>query len=105
MALMDVFVMPGWGEGFGAVYLQAAAMGCPIISANTTGCKDAVSDGFNGRLIEKGNVEQLKDYMEEYILNDDLRKEHGNNGMKWVQYFMPETIWSGLYQAIDRGSS
>jgi phosphatidyl-myo-inositol dimannoside synthase len=33
--LADVFVMPGWGEGFGIVYLEAMACGIPVVGSRT----------------------------------------------------------------------
>jgi glycosyltransferase involved in cell wall biosynthesis/ADP-heptose:LPS heptosyltransferase len=32
--LADAFVMPGWGEGFGIVYLEAVACGVPVVASN-----------------------------------------------------------------------
>src|SRR5690606_7852726 len=50
-SLMDVFVLPAYWEGFGNVLIQAAALGLPIITTDATGCKDAVSNGYNSQLI------------------------------------------------------
>ncbi|NBT91041.1 MAG: glycosyltransferase, partial [Verrucomicrobia bacterium] len=31
--LADLFMMPGWGEGFGIVYLESAACGVPVLGS------------------------------------------------------------------------
>lgn len=94
MSILDVFVMPAWWEGFGNSYLEAAAMGKPVIGTNGTGCVDAINKDFNGLVVPIKEVEPLKSAMLTYYNNPELRKEHGLNGLKWVQNFIPEAIWS-----------
>lgn len=53
-----VFAMPsrippdGGGEGFGIVYLEAAAHGLPVVAGNAGGAVDAVEDGETGILVD-----------------------------------------------------
>jgi glycosyltransferase involved in cell wall biosynthesis len=93
MSLIDVFVMPAWWEGFGNSYLEAAAMQKPVIGTNGTGCIDAIKKDFNGLVIPIKKVEPLKKAMLKYYLDSDLRRIHGENGLKWVKNFKPEDIW------------
>ena len=51
-ALADVFAMPSTGEGFGIVFLEAAASGLPVIGGNRDGSVDALADGRIGRLVD-----------------------------------------------------
>lgn len=55
----DVFAMPSRlpggglaGEGFGIVYLEAAAHGCPVVAGAVGGALDAVEDGVTGLLVD-----------------------------------------------------
>lgn len=95
MSLMNVFVLPAWWEGFGNVLIQAAAMGVPIISTKSTGCIDAVCDGYNGILIEPYNVKALEDAMLNAYHNYKEFKQLGINGLDWVKNFDTEIIWKG----------
>lgn len=53
----DVFALPSRGEGFGYVFIEAAAVGLPVIAADAGGAADAVS-GL-GALVPPGNLEAL----------------------------------------------
>lgn len=56
----DVFVhMPDWKEGFGITVIEAMAVDKICIVANSGALPEIVSDGVNGYLIEKGNIEAL----------------------------------------------
>ncbi len=57
--LADVYVMPSSKEGFGIVFLQAAACGLPVIAGNQDGSKDALLDGRLGILINPDDEEAL----------------------------------------------
>jgi phosphatidylinositol alpha-1,6-mannosyltransferase len=51
-ALAHVLAMPSTGEGFGIVFLEAAASGLAVIGGNCDGSVDALADGRIGRLID-----------------------------------------------------
>lgn len=96
--MMDLFVLPAHWEGFGNVLLEAAAMGVPAVTCDVTGTKDAVSDGFNGTLVPVKNVDALARIITAYIVDDELRKGHGENGPIWAEKFSNVVVWSGLLQ-------
>ena len=48
----DVFAMPSTKEGFGIVFVEAAAAGLPVIAGDRDGSVDALADGAIGRLID-----------------------------------------------------
>ena len=96
MSLMQVFVLPAWWEGFGNVLIQAAAMGVPVIGTNATGVKDAVSNNYNGLLIEPRSVPQLAEAMLLLYNNNELRERFGNNGIEWAKNFDNEIVWKGM---------
>lgn len=101
LSIMNVFVLPTWREGFGNVLVEAAAMGVPVISTLVTGCKDAVSDGYNGILVPARNVEELRQKMLLLYNNNELRNKLGTNGLDWAKNFRNEVIWQGLEQVYE----
>jgi alpha-1,3-rhamnosyl/mannosyltransferase len=49
--------MPSLVEGFGQVYLEALAEGCPVLGTSNTGLPDIGGEAVN--IIEAGDVDQL----------------------------------------------
>ena len=70
--LADAFVMPGHGEGFGIVYLEALACGVPVVASKLDGSREAVRNGLLGRLVDPNDTAEL----ETAILNV-LNDQHG----------------------------
>lgn len=58
--LADAYVMPGWGEGFGIVYLEAMACGIPVVASSVDGSREAVRDGELGVLVNPRDKEDMK---------------------------------------------
>jgi glycosyltransferase involved in cell wall biosynthesis len=58
--LADAFVMPGRGEGFGFVFLEALACGIPVVGSQLDGSREALRDGLLGELVDPANLESVK---------------------------------------------
>lgn len=58
--LADAFAMPSTGEGFGFVFLEAAACGVPVLGGSVDGSPDALGDGRLGIMVDPDDVEALK---------------------------------------------
>lgn len=50
--LADIFAMPSKGEGFGLVFIEAAANGCQVLAGNIDGSVDALLNGELGILVD-----------------------------------------------------
>lgn len=57
--LADVFIMPSQKEGFGLVFIEAAACGTKVIAGNKDGSRDALLDGKLGTLVNPENKAHL----------------------------------------------
>lgn len=88
----DVFAMPcrtrnrGWDvEGLGIVYLEAGAVGLPVIAGNSGGAPDAVLDGQTGFVVDGRNTVQLTDRIVELLSDPQLARRMGLRGREWVE--------------------
>ena len=55
----DLFVMPGRGEGFGFVFLEALACGVPCVGSGIDGSREALRDGLLGEIPDPRDHEQI----------------------------------------------
>ena len=96
LSLFDVFVMPTHREGFGNVFVEAAAMGLPVIGTDVTGSKDAVSKDYNGLLIPAKSASLLQEAMLGLYNDEAKRNELGSNGIEWAKNFDSKMIWDSM---------
>jgi phosphatidyl-myo-inositol dimannoside synthase len=66
--LADAFAMPSSGEGFGFVFLEAAACGVPVLGGGNDGGRDALADGRVGVMVDPGVVSELAVGLEQVLL-------------------------------------
>lgn len=59
----DVFVNPTLEDNFPTTNLESLACGTPVITFNTGGSVESVDHGKTGFIVEKGNVNELLDYI------------------------------------------
>jgi glycosyltransferase involved in cell wall biosynthesis len=79
----QIYVLPSLKEGFPNSLIEAMSLPIACISGDFyEGKHDFVSNGHNGLLVEPGNVDQLKNALEELIINEKLRETIANNSMK-----------------------
>jgi phosphatidylinositol alpha-1,6-mannosyltransferase len=84
-----VFAMPSRmpaagfaGEGFGIVYLEANAHGCPAVAGATAGALDAVLDGRTGLLVDPADHVAVGSALVELLLDAPRRREMGAAGAR-----------------------
>lgn len=61
-------------EGVPKSLIEASAIGRPIVTCDSTGCRDVVDEGINGFKIKPRDVEDLAAKLRKLILSDELRK-------------------------------
>ena len=87
----DIFIMVsreetqiGSIEGFGIVYLEAAACGLPVIVGDSGGAPDAVLGGISGLLVQPDRIDSITGGIRKLLEDADLRRAMGREGRKWV---------------------
>ena len=71
-------------EGFGLVYLEAAAHGLPIVAHRVGGVSEAVRDGVTGLLVTPERPAELAAAFEKLIHDAPLRSRLGGAGRIWA---------------------
>lgn len=85
-----LFVLPsmnqGWHfEGFGLVFLEAAASGLPVVGTLGNGITDAVDDGRNGLLVPQGDVDATASAMEKLLCDEELWRRMSSHSIVWAK--------------------
>ena len=72
-------------EGLPKSLIEADAIGRPVITCNSVGCKETVIDGHNGFLIPTKDVNSLVEKLDILISDADLRQKMGQNSRKYAE--------------------
>lgn len=97
----DIFAMTSVNhghsiEGFGLVYLEAAAHGLPVVAHDVGGVPEAVLDGVTGLLVPPHRPAQLAAAFEQLIFDEKLRQQLGSAGREWAS----RTHWKQSAEAL-----
>lgn len=91
-AATDLFVMPSRArmeqddvEGFGIVFLEAAACAKPVIGGRSGGIEDAVAEGRTGTLVDPHSVDELVAAVKQLADAPDLLQSYGEAGRQRVE--------------------
>ncbi len=107
----NVFVMPAFElqedlgldyEGFGIVYLEAAASGIPCVGARSGGVPDAVSHGETGLLVSPQDSRALAEALNELLSNPERARELGDRGLRRVREQFTLKNFGDRYEAVYR---
>lgn len=74
-ARADLFVLtasiaPGSHEGFGIVYLEAAASGVPSLAARLAGAAEAVAEGRSGFFVDTPNAASIREALARFLAGE-----------------------------------
>ena len=86
----NVFAMPGraqlgpraYGEGFGIVFVEAAAIGLPVVAGRAGGAPEAMVDGVTGLLVDPLDPEDVAGAVCRLLLDPALARRMGAAGMR-----------------------
>jgi glycosyltransferase involved in cell wall biosynthesis len=76
--------LPSYREGMPKSLIEAAASGLPIVTTDTTGCRDIVQDGINGFLVPVRDSQALAKALEAAIADPARCRQQGRRGRDLV---------------------
>lgn len=89
-----IAVVPTVGsEGTSLSLLEAMASQCAVVCTDVGGMTNIVLDGYNGRMVSAGNVENLRDAICSLIENEEERIWLAENGCETVKQAFSYAKW------------
>ncbi len=103
IAEADCIVLPSYREGTSNILLEAASMEKPIVTTNTTGCKEIVEDEITGFLCNVRDAIDLTRKMEKmYLLSNEERNTMGKKArQKIIKEFDKQIVLSAYLKTIN----
>ena len=99
LARSHVFALPNHaGEGFGIVFLEAAACGLPVVAGAVGGALDAVADGESGLLTDARDHRAVAEAVLALLLDPERAARMGHAGAARARRF----TWDAHVQAVER---
>lgn len=81
----DAFVMPSRQEGFGIVFVEAMALGKPVIAGDLGGAPEVVREGVTGFLVNPDDLKALTERLIQILQDETLRRKMGEAGRECVE--------------------
>jgi glycosyltransferase involved in cell wall biosynthesis len=85
LANATIFCLPSYREGLPKSVLEAAACGLPIVTTDTSGCREVVSDGENGLLVPIGDAQALAGAIERLLSDSAFANRLGQRARERVE--------------------
>lgn len=105
----SVFCMPSrlpaaglGGEGFGIVYMEAAAHGLPTLGGDVAGARDAVRDGETGLLVDPTDHLALAGAATELLADPARARRMGEAGRAWAEEHRWPLVAARVEQLLRR---
>ena len=93
MAACDLYTMPSFEEPFGLVFLEAMAMGKPVIAIDNGGTPEVVAHGETGLLSQPWDIPALAQNIVRLLDDPALAKRMGERGRERVlRQFNPQRM-------------
>lgn len=99
---VDITLVTSVVEAFGRVAAESQACGTPVVSFNTGGLAEVVLNEVGGLSVEKGDTEGLVVALQRMIENDDLRRQMGKQGVRYVVENFEEGLIADQYINLFR---
>ena len=85
LAQADILVWPGVNEAYGITYLEAQAVGLPVVALDNGGVGECVRDGVGGVLVKEITPAAYADALAALMADPRARAELGESGRAFVR--------------------
>lgn len=106
LAKTHVVCLPSYREGMPRVLIEAAACGRPIVTTDTTGCRELVKMNVNGLLVPIKDTTALAAAIDQITQQPNDLAKLGLASRRWVEKRFAETAVLGqtfnLYEAVSK---
>lgn len=97
LASLDVFVLPTHQEALGTAFIEAGAMGLPIVATNVDGVPEVVQDGRTGLLVPVRDGKAIAEAICRLLGDPIYRQSMGANAAEFVRRkFSREVMAQGM---------
>jgi glycosyltransferase involved in cell wall biosynthesis len=107
LSAIDVFALTSLWEGFPICYLEAMALGIPVVGTDAGGAAESIIDGRTGFIVPPRHPELVADRLERLLRDERLRREMGEAARKHAAQFGYDRLLrdvSALYAELLNGS-
>jgi glycosyltransferase involved in cell wall biosynthesis len=103
MQLSDCVVLPSYREGMSRVIMEAMSMERPVITSDTPGCRQAITDGETGFIVPVKDHLALAEAMTKFIdLPAEYKRQMGIKGRnRAVEIFDEKIVAEQITEIID----
>lgn len=88
-------------EGFGLVFLEAAAAGLPVVGTRGSGAEDAIRDGQNGILVRPRDSAAASEAMRRILTNEGLREKFSHGSVELAKRMSWQKVAERYFKIYD----
>ena len=106
LKISKIACLPSYREGMPKSLLEAASMGCAVVTTDAPGCKEAIIEGQTGLLVRPYDAKDLTDKLHFLLKDEGETKRLGFNGVQFAKgNFSIQSVISlhlGIYERAVR---
>lgn len=97
----DILVMPAENESLGQCILEALAAGCPVVSTDDCGAAGYITEGYNGLIFKKNDLNELIEKLNIFIEDPTKISEFGHNAIQQIiEQHSPESFVKDILDLV-----